>query len=53
MEYVKNLLEAQAKLHYREAGRASNQGHVNKAARLRDELNQLYWALFRLGLSDE
>ena len=53
MEYIKNLLELDIKLHNRELGRASNQGHPNKTTRLRDELTQLKLALFRLKLSDE
>jgi len=53
MEYIKNLLELDIKLHDRELGRASNQGHPNKVTRLRDELTQLKLALFRLKLSDE
>ena len=53
MEYVKNLLEAEIKLHDYEIGRASNQGHVGKSARLRGELSQLKIALFRLKLSKE
>jgi hypothetical protein len=48
MEYIKNILELDIKLHVRELGRATNQGHLNKAIRLRDELKQLRIALFRL-----
>ena len=53
MEYIKNLLELDIKLHNHEIGRATNQGHLNKAIRLRDELRQLKIAIFRLKLSDE
>lgn len=53
MEYIKNLLELDIKLHDREIGRASNQGHLGKSARLRGELSQLKLALFRLKLSEE
>ena len=53
MEYVKNLFTDQINLHDREIGRANNQGHAGKVARLREELRQLHWAFLRLRLYDE
>ena len=53
MEYIKNLLEAEIKLHNHEIGRAHNQGHVGKVMRLQEERTQLKLALFRLKISDE
>ncbi len=53
MEYIKNLLELDIKVHSYNIGRATNQGQCGKVTRLRDELTQLKLALFRLKLSDE